>query len=84
MGRILPCQLAEEFLLVHPVLEGLAAINEHHRNFVIVKAAKIGVGVDVDFAPFEAATLVQLGQGFLHDLAEMTSAAGIKDDFAGL
>jgi hypothetical protein len=46
-------QLPEEFLLVHVILEGLAAVDENHRNFIVELAAEFEVGVDVDFLPDE-------------------------------
>ena len=82
--RGLTDEFAEEFLLVHAVLEGFAAVNEDYRNFVGVEAADFGIGVHVDFPPGEAAPLMQLDEALLHDLAEMASLPGIDDNFTGL
>jgi len=77
-------ELAEKFLLVHPVLEGLAPVDEDDGNLVIVEAAKLGIAVDIDLAPIKPAALVQLAQAFFDDLAEMTSSAGIHHNLARL
>lgn len=53
--RRLTGESAEEFLLVHAVLEGLAAIDKHDWNFIVELTAKFGIGVDVDFLPRKAA-----------------------------
>jgi len=77
-------QFAEKFLLVHVVLKGFAAVDEDYGNLVVIAAADFDVGVYVDFTPGEAATLVELDDALFDDLAEMTSLAGINDDFARL
>ena len=77
-------ELAEEFLLVHAILEGLAAIDEDDRDFVVELAAKFEIGIDVDFAPRETAAPREFAQTFFHDFAEMTTFAGVNDDAAGL
>src|ERR1700746_2337302 len=74
-------QFAQEFLLIHAVLKGFAAVDEDYWHFVIVEAPDFGVGVHVDFSPGEAATLVELDDALLDDFAEMTSLAGINEDF---
>jgi hypothetical protein len=79
--RSLGAQLAEEFLLVHAVLKCLAAVDEDYRDFVVIESPDFGVGVYVDFTPGEAAALVELDDTLLDDFAEMTSLAGIHDDF---
>jgi hypothetical protein len=76
-------QFAQEFLLVHAVFEGFAAVDEDHGNLIVIEPPDFSVGVDVDFAPREAPTLVQLDQALFDDFAEMTSLAGINDDFPG-
>jgi hypothetical protein len=47
-------QPAQEFLLVHAVLESFTAINEDDWNLVAELAAKFGVGVNVDLLPGES------------------------------
>jgi hypothetical protein len=54
----LPAEPAEEFLLVHPVLEDFTAIDEDNGDFVIIETADFRVGIDVDFAPVEAPAFV--------------------------
>src|SRR6202140_2209121 len=76
-------QLAQEFLLIHAVLKGFAAVDEDYGDLVGIEAPDFGVGVYVDFPPGEAATLVQLDDALLDDFAEMTSLAGINEDFPG-
>jgi hypothetical protein len=80
----LASQLAQEFLFVHAVLEGFAAIDEDDWDFVVELAAQVGVGVDVDFMPSEAAAARKLGQTLFHYFAQMTSLAGIDHDIARL
>src|ERR1700688_2793620 len=74
-------QFAEEFLLIHAVLKSFAAVDEDYGDLVGIEAPDFGVGVYVDFPPGEAATLVQLDDALLDDFAEMTSLAGINEDF---
>src|SRR6266481_7216616 len=74
-------QFAQEFLLIHVVLKSFATVDEDDGDFVCIEAANFGVGVDVNFSPGEAATLVELDDALLDDLAEMTSLAGINEDF---
>ena len=71
-------------MLVHVVLESLAAVDEDNGDFVIVEVTDLGVGVYVDFAPREAAAPLEFDEALLDDFAEMTSPARIQDDFAGL
>src|ERR1017187_3377347 len=77
-------QFAQEFLFVHAVLKSFAAVDEDYGDFVVIEASDLGVGVDVDFPPGEAAPLVQLVEALLDDFAEMTSLAGVNDDFTQL
>jgi hypothetical protein len=66
------------------VLESFAAVDEDYRNLVVIEAPGLGIGVYVDFAPGEAATLLELDDTLFDDFAEMTSLAGINDDLARL
>ncbi len=84
MGGYLSSEFAQEFLLVHPILEGFASVDENDWNLVIVEAAEFRVGVDVDLAPVEAAAFVQLRQALLDDFAQVASATGIHDDLTGI
>ena len=77
-------EFAKKFLLVQAVLEGFAAVDEHHRNFVIVEAAELAVGIHVDLTQSKAAALVELDEAFLDDLTEMTTLPGIQDDLSGI
>jgi len=52
---------AQVLVLVHVVLKGFAAINKHHRNFIIELPPKLVVGVDIYFLPSEAAPALELG-----------------------
>jgi hypothetical protein len=74
-------QLPQKFLLVHAVLEGFAAVDEDDGDLVVVEAPEGDVGVDVDFAPVEAAAFVEFDEALLDDFAEMTALAGIDNDF---
>jgi hypothetical protein len=71
-------------LLVHVILEGLAAIDEDDRDFIVELAAEFVVGVDVDFMPGEAAAAGEFGEAFLHQFAKVASFARIYDDVTGL
>jgi len=73
-------KLAQEFLLVHAVLEGFAAVDEYDGNFVVELAAEFEVGVDIDFAPDEAAAAGEFTEALLDHFAEVTSLAGVHDD----
>jgi hypothetical protein len=83
-ARGLACKLPEEFLLIHVILEGLAAVDENHRNFVVELAADFDVAIDINFMPREASAAGQFCEALLHDFAEMTSFSGINNDAAGL
>jgi hypothetical protein len=73
-------ELAEEFLFVHAVFEGLIAFDEDYRNLVGELAVELGRGVDVDFFPGETIAAGELGERFFDHLAEVTASSGIKDD----
>src|ERR1700687_5415320 len=77
-------QFAQELPFIHPVLKSLAAVDEDHGDFVVIEPPDLGIRVDVDFTPGEAALFVELVEALLDDLAEMTSLAGINDDFTRL
>jgi hypothetical protein len=69
-------------LLIHPILEGFATVDENNRDFVIELPPKIGVGVDVDLAPSEAAAAGELRKALLDDLAKVASLPGINQNSA--
>jgi hypothetical protein len=77
-------QLPEKLLLVHVILEGLAAVDEDHGNFIVELAAEFEVGVDVDFLPDEPSTAGEFGETFLHHFAKVASLAGIDDDVTSI
>ena len=78
----LPRQLLQELLLVEPVLEGLAAVNEDDWHFVGELTTQKFIGFHVNFAPAETAPALELRQLLFDDLAQVTSLAGINDNFA--
>jgi hypothetical protein len=80
----LACELPQEFLLVHAILEGFAAIDEHDRNFIIKLATEFVVGVDVDFVPGEPTAAGELVKALLHHFAKMASFAGVYGDVTRL
>ena len=84
IGRLLASQLAEEFLLVHAVLESFATIDEDHGDFVIELPAKFGVGVNVNVAPGKTATAGEFGQTFFYNLTKMAPFTGVNHDVAKL
>ena len=67
-------------MLVHVILEGLAAVNEDDRDFIVELTAEFVVGVDVDFVPGESSAAGEFGKTFFHHLAKMASLARIYDD----
>jgi hypothetical protein len=75
-------KLAEEFLLIHTILEGFTAIDKYNRDFIVELTPEFGVGVDIDFMPCKAATAGELGKAFLNDFAQMTAFARVNDDAA--
>jgi hypothetical protein len=77
-------QLPEEFLFVHVILEGLAAVDENHRNFIVELAAEFEVSVDVNFLPDEPSAAGEFGETFLHYFAKVASLAGIDDDVTSI
>ena len=77
-------QLAKKFLLVHVVLEGFAAIDENYRDFIGIDTPDFGVRIYVNFTPGKATTPLELDEALLDDFAEMTSLAGVNDNFPRL
>jgi hypothetical protein len=77
-------ELSQEFLLVHVILERLAAVDEHYRDFIVEPSAEFEVRVDIDFAPGEPSAARELRQALLHHFTKMTSFTGIDDNAAGL
>src|ERR1700738_1001054 len=76
-GPISTGQFLQEFLLVQPVLKGLAPVYEDDRNFIGELALEAIVGLDVNFAPVKASAALQLLELFFHDFAKVASLAGI-------
>ena len=76
-------QTAEEVALVEVVLEGLAAVDQHDRNLVVVEGKEGGIRVDVDGAPGEIGAGGEAGELVLDHVAEVASKAGVKDDLVG-
>jgi hypothetical protein len=79
----LACQAAKEFLLVHAVFKGLAAINEDDWNLVVEFPAQFGIAIDVHFLPRKAAAPRELGETLFHYLAEVASFARVNHNLAG-
>jgi hypothetical protein len=77
-------EFAEKFLFVHTVLESFAAVDEDYGNFVGVEASNVGIGVYIDLTPAVPTALLEFDEALLDDFAEMTSLAGINDDFPKL
>src|ERR1700756_3401024 len=71
-GMALAGQLAQEFLLVHAVLESFPAIDEDDRHFVVELAAEFMVGIDVNFLPGKSAAAGELGETLFYNFAEVT------------
>jgi hypothetical protein len=83
-GKGSGAQFAEKLLLVHAVLEGFAAVYKDYGDLIVIETPDLGIGVYVDLAPGEAAAFMQFGEALFDDFAEMTSLAGIKDNFPWL
>jgi len=77
-------ELTKKLMFIHAVLESFAPIDEDHRDFIVIEASNLKVGIHVDFTPREAAAFMELDDALLDDFAEMTSLAGIHHDFPRL
>ena len=75
-------ELAEEFALVHVVLEGFAAVDKDDGNFVGELAAELFVGVDIDFLPAKKTSPLELHQALFDNLTKMTALASVNEDVA--
>ena len=71
---------AQEFPLVHAVLERFATVDENDRNLVVELPAQFRIHIDVDLLPCKAAAARKLGEALFHHFAEMASLSGIYDD----
>lgn len=71
-------ELAQKIGLAHAVLEGLASIDKHNRDFVSKLTAEFVVALYVHFVPGETAAALQLAQSFFDDFTEVASLAGIN------
>jgi hypothetical protein len=74
-GPVLAGQFAEEFVFVHAVLEGLAAVDEDNGDFIVIEAAKFVVGVHIDFLPLETSVALEFDEAFFDDLAQVAAFA---------
>jgi len=79
---LLAGQLPQKFPLVHAVLEGLAPIDEHNRNFVIELPPQFVVAIHIHFLPGETATAGEFRKTLLHQLAKMTTLPRVNHDLA--
>jgi hypothetical protein len=75
-------EFAQEFLLVHAVLEGLPAVDEDYGDFVGELTAEAVIVLDINFAPAKTAPALELRELLLHDLAKVTAPSGIHNHFA--
>jgi len=82
MIQFLAGQLAKEFLLVHAVLEGFAAVDEDHRDLVGKPPPQVIVSIDVYVAPVKTTSTLQLGETLLDNLAQVAPFAGIHHHFS--
>jgi hypothetical protein len=70
-------------VFVYAVFEGLAAVDEDYWNFVGELTAELVIGIDVDFLQIEATPAMELGQGLLHNFAQVAAFAGVNHDLPG-
>ena len=82
--RRLTGQFAEEFVLVQPILERLAPVDENNGNLIGELSSQLIVAVHVDLAQGKPSAAMQLGERFFHDLAQVAAFAGVNDHLAGL
>ena len=75
-------EFAEEFPLVHVVLEGFAAVDEDDGNFVGKLAAQFFVAIHIHLMPSETTAALQLAKSFFDDFTQVTALAGVDDDLA--
>ena len=78
----LASQLFQELLLVHSVLECLAAVDENYGDFVVELTAQLFIPVDVNLSPYETASPGQLHDALFHDFTQVTALAGVNQDLA--
>ena len=73
-------QLAQEFLFIHVILEGFAAIDKDDWDFVVVQPQEFGVSIYIHLGPGETAVAGEFGQALLHHIAKMATLAGVDND----
>ena len=77
-------QLAQEFLFIHAVLEGLASVDKYYRDFVIKLPPQVAVAIHIHFVPGKPAAARELRQTLLHNFAEVTTLARVNHDLTRL
>ena len=65
---------------VDAIFECFASVDEDYGDFVVVLLLKLGIGVDVDFAPVEVIAGLELAKLILDDVAKVASFARVDDD----
>jgi hypothetical protein len=80
----LACQLPQEFLLVHVVLEGFPAIDEDDWDLIVELPAKFRVRVNVNILPGESSAPRKLGQTLLDHFTKVAALARVDNDAARL
>ena len=75
--RLSAGQRPQKLTPIHPILKGLASIDENYGYLVGVLSLQLGVGIDVHLAPLEVGLALDFCQRLLHYVAEVTSLARI-------
>src|SRR5579862_4165828 len=77
-------QSTQKFLLIHPVLEGFAPVDEDDRHLVVELATEFAVAIHIDFMPDESSATREFVQTLFDHLAKMAALARIHYDLSGL
>jgi hypothetical protein len=76
------CRLAdqspEKFPLIHAVLEGFVAIDEHDRNLIVELPAQFTVAIDIDFMPGKSTAARKLRETLFDHFAKVASLARVN------
>src|ERR1022692_1305968 len=75
-------QLPQKLPLVHAVLEGFTAVDEHHWDFVIELPPQFVVATHIYLLPRKSAAAGELDKALLHNFAEVTALARVNHDLA--
>jgi hypothetical protein len=76
---LLAGQLAQEFLLIHPIFEGFTAIDKDDGDFVGEAPPQGVVGIDIYLPPMEAAAPLEFRELLLDNFTKVAPLTGIHN-----